>query len=399
MTARPMVIYWNNQPTPYVVARFNAVVANGNIDLQAWFDTPREPDRSWMLDSSEWEFPFTYLPRMKIGRMSVPFPDHDLLAKRPTLLISVLDRTAGAMGPLVGKTMGARVGLRTLPVFDTWVTPTLRTDLAGNFLYRAIDGAKISGDQAGALASRFGLPQERMWKVTQSIDLEHYQTALRMDSHEVEERRRQRHISGCTFIYVGRLQRGKGVQYLIDAFRIVQQSDTNVSLLILGDGPDENGLKTRASDLSNVHFVGFVQPAELPEWYALADVFVFPTLGDPNGLVVEEAMASGLPVVSTTNAGDIRKRIEEGITGFVVPPFDPSALSDKMGILAANETLRRQMSERAAVAVEKFSLQNYADDFDAFTLELLETPRRSNPCAWSARALGSLLTRLAKPVG
>ena len=72
--------------------------------------------------------------------------------------------------------------------------------------------------------------------------------------------------------------------------------------------------------IRNVIFAGFFQKAELPRLYAAADVFVFPTLGDPYGLVVDEAMACSLPIISTSAAGEIRDRVESGVNGFVVPP-------------------------------------------------------------------------------
>ncbi len=75
-----------------------------------------------------------------------------------------------------------------------------------------------------------------------------------------------------------------------------------------------------ARGIRNVSFVGFIQKRELPRYYALADVFVFPTLGDPYGLVVDEAMACGLPVISTSAAGEIHDRVEDGVNGYIVPP-------------------------------------------------------------------------------
>ncbi len=135
-----------------------------------------------------------------------------------------------------------------------------------------------------------------MWRVTQSINLDLYEQARGLSKAERDRRRRELALLGCVFIYVGRLDHSKGLEYLLGAFRILEEEGSDSSLLILGDGPHEGEIKAMAEGLRNVHFVGFVQPKALPPWYGIADAFVFPTLGDPNGLVVEEAMAAGLPV-------------------------------------------------------------------------------------------------------
>jgi glycosyltransferase involved in cell wall biosynthesis len=396
---RPLVIYWNSQPSPYVVARFNAVIENGNVDLRAWFDKERDSDRSWLVDPTTWKFPATYLPKAQIGSRVLPFPTPAMWSISPNVLITAMDRVAGVVAALAGRAVSDRVASRTLPVYETWVKPTVRAEIANHFLYRAIDGAKTPGREAAAMAQRYGLPSERIWRVTQSVDLDLYKQALSFDMRGIQERKRLLGLHGCTFIYVGRLWKGKGIEYLIDAFRIVQSRHRDVSLLILGDGSDEERLRLCAQGLENVHFVGFVQGSDLPEWYALADVFVFPTLGDPNGLVVEEAMATGLPVISTGNAGDIRTRVRNYETGFVVPAFDAKSLADRMATLCEDEELRRAMSRNALEKSENFAVKHYADDFDAFIAELLEMPPRRTIAAVTSSFIGKGLLKLAKPLG
>ncbi len=394
----PWVIYWNSQPSPYVVERFNAVAANGNVQLEAWFDKERDSDRSWDVDPGQWEFPASYLPKARIGSMVLPFPDSELRSRRPDVLITPMDRVAGVAAALVGRVISRRVASRTLPVFETWVKKTVRSELANHFLYRAIDGAKVSGSDAAAMASHYGLPADRTWRVTQSINLDLYAKARHLPETEREQRRRELGLQGCVFIYVGRLDHSKGLEYLLRGFRRLESEGCDASLLILGDGPDEVEIRAMAGGLAKVHFAGFVQPTMLPPWYGLADAFVFPTLGDPNGLVVEEAMAAGLPVISTENAGDIRSRIRNGETGFVVPPFDPDALAFAMRTLAGDAALRSTMSRSAMQVAEGYAMDRYADDFDRFISGILAMPSRRNPCASTARALGVVLLRVARPI-
>jgi glycosyltransferase involved in cell wall biosynthesis len=389
------VVYWNNQPTPYLTARLNAVVDAAEVDIRAWFDVQREGDRNWEVRPADWKFPATVLPKSRVGGIVMPFPSYEMLTNID-VLVCPIDRFHGAMAAVAGRAIAGRVVSRTLPVFETWVEKRFRSEMAYKFLYRAIDGAKVSGDDAAEMAKRYGLPRSRIWNVTQAIDLDLYSRATQFSAGETAELKRILGLRGCTYIYVGRLWEGKGVKFLIDAFLDLMRQGFEASLIIIGDGSDEAALRAQALDQSNIHFVGFIQPEELPPWYAIADVFVFPTLGDPNGLVVEEAMAAGLPVVSTANAGDIRARVLDGETGFVVRAFDSRALAEKMAILANDEALRVQMSRRSILAAQRFSVKNYADDFNRFIEGVLALAPRSGVCAHIAHVTGRAMTALAR---
>src|SRR3546814_19234035 len=87
---------------------------------------------------------------------------------------------------------------------------------------------------------------------------------------------------------------------------------------------------------------------------AMADVFVFPTLGDPYGLVVDEALACSLPVISTSEAGEINCRVESGVNGYIVPAQNSSILANRKLNLARDKELRKRMgsSEKRRVGEE-----------------------------------------------
>ena len=396
--SRPRVVYWNSQPSPYFVERFNAAAATGRFRLEAWFDRERDADRSWDVDPDHWQFPGHYLPPTRIANMVMPFPNRRLWDRDIDVLVTPMDRLAGAVAAVAGRAFSRRVTSRTLPVFETWVKKTLKTESANRFLYRAIDGAKVSGFDAAAMAEGYGLPPERVWKVTQSIDLGLYGQALNVPKTDRDVMRRDLGLHGCVFIYVGRLDLSKGLEYLLEGFRKLEDEGCDASLLVLGDGPHEAEIRAMANDLHSVHFAGFVQAQMLPPWYAAADALVFPTLGDPNGLVVEEALAAGLPVICTANAGDIRARIQEGVTGFIVPPFDGIALADCMRRLAADPNLRASMGSAAVQVADNFSMDRYAEDFGEFITGVLALPPRRNACSVAAHILGNGLLRVAKPL-
>ena len=382
---RPLrVLYWFPQPTPYVVARFNAAAKRPEIDFHAVFSRVREPDRSWDVDESAWHFPACYLGRVKV-------PVRELRRLRPDVFILEYDRWNLALGAIVGFAAARRVGFRVLPNFDAWSRRTWWRETAKKVLFKAIDGAKVPGPDGAALAARYGLPADRATVVTQSIDVEHYGRALGMPAEERRRRREALGLSGCAFLYVGRIWAGKGLDELFTAYRQVRAARDDVSLLVVGDGVDYDRYAGREPATPGVTFAGFVQPADLPEWYALCDVLVFPTHGDPNGLVVEEALAAGRPVIASDAAGDIGTRVPE-LVGRVFPVGDCGALARAMETLA-EPSARDPMARQAPDWVAWKNDERYATDLVRFARDLAARPRRRTPQRAACAAIGQLLRR------
>jgi len=163
---------------------------------------------------------------------------------------------------------------------------------------------------------------------------------------------------------------------LIQAFEVVQSKSTEpVSLLLVGDGPEEDSLRRFCAErgLDNVVFAGFLQKSDLPRYYAIADVFVFPTLGDPYGLVVDEAMACGLPVISTSAAGEVHARIEQGVNGYIVSPENSVVLAERMLEMAQDPGLRTRMGRISEAKVQNHTPEKWAEGFEGIVEVLLKS--------------------------
>ena len=354
---RILVLYWFNQPTPYVVARFNAAMERPELDFHAVFSEVRQPDRSWDVDESAWKFPGRYLGRLKA-------PVQELLRLRPDVFLLEYDRWNLALGAVIGLSTARRVAFRVLPNFDAWSHRTWWREAAKHLLFRVIDGAKVSGPDGARLAVRYGLPRERTAAVTQSIDVAHYGRSRDMTAVDRASRREELGLVGCVFLYVGRVWEGKGLDELFAAYRRVRAlTHDDISLLVIGDGIDYQRYVRAESATSGVKFVGFIQPASLPEWYALCDVLVFPSHGDPNGLVVEEALASGLPVITSDAIGDVTARVPPTV-GCVFPVGDVDALVRAM-LALTDPAARNRMGSQAPRWVAGKTDEHYAEDLSA----------------------------------
>jgi glycosyltransferase involved in cell wall biosynthesis/phenylacetate-coenzyme A ligase PaaK-like adenylate-forming protein len=156
-------------------------------------------------------------------------------------------------------------------------------------------------------------------------------------------------------LYVGRLAVEKRVDILIEAMRILSLRRPDIGLIVIGGGEQQGPLEKLAQGVSRVHFEGFRDQPELPKYYAMADMFVLPSERDAWGLAVNEAMASGLPVIATRKVGAGRDLIVERTSGYVVPENDPRALASAIDGACQSAEQLRAMGERAQQLVAKWN--------------------------------------------
>ncbi|MBC8254452.1 MAG: glycosyltransferase [Ardenticatenia bacterium] len=160
-------------------------------------------------------------------------------------------------------------------------------------------------------------------------------------------------------LFVGRLRYYKGLDVLLRALA----STPEIQLLVVGDGPMRGVWEALAQELGlsdQVCFAGDVDDADLPRWYQKADVFVLPSnsRAEAYGIVLLEAMASGLPCIATELGTGTSWIVQDGTTGIVVPPEDPLALAGAMAGLLEDPDLCRSMGRAGRERVERhFSVE------------------------------------------
>lgn len=148
-------------------------------------------------------------------------------------------------------------------------------------------------------------------------------------------------------LYVGRL----AVEKQIERLRQVLDASNNLSLAIVGDGPHRKYLEQYFSG-TNTIFTGFLYGANLAAAYASSDIFVFPSTTETLGLVILEAMASGLPVVAA-DSGPTREQITDGVNGLLYQSSNLHSLTQAVQALA-NQELRQRLSQNAYVEGQRF---------------------------------------------
>ena len=163
------------------------------------------------------------------------------------------------------------------------------------------------------------------------------------------------------FTFVGRLLDLKGLRELIPAFAKVILSFPSARLIIAGDGPEEEYVRTMAGSNLAIRYLGKLGFRDIIKVYRMSDVVVVPSHRDAWGLVVNEAMAAGLPVIATDRVGCVDDLVKHSETGYVVPAFDTSALSNAMLTMAADGDARKKMGMNAKNLISSWTLEDEAD--------------------------------------
>ncbi|MDD2287195.1 MAG: glycosyltransferase family 4 protein [Paludibacter sp.] len=198
-----------------------------------------------------------------------------------------------------------------------------------------------------------------------------------MDENEIKNLRARHNIEQKNVIlFVGRLVEVKGCKYLIQAMNLITRSFDDVILLIVGNGPLENELRSLVKEyqLDNyIRFEGFVNPEQIHEYYSIADLLVFPSIVDSSGfdeglpVVLLEALAFGKPIVSTKVKGALEV-IKDGQNGVFVEEKSPEQIAEKIKELLYAEHLRENLAKQARISAMKYDwkviAQQYVDIYE-----------------------------------
>lgn len=240
-----------------------------------------------------------------------------------------------------------------------------------DYLFRYADGYHFISHALDDNTHRLGLPEDvPCWLVEPAADLSLFQPV-----------HRARREGPIRIVSVGRLVWSKGYEFALDAVAMLRDQGVDFTYEIYGTGPYEQairfGIREHALD-GLVRIAGARPRHEIPAILADADIMLHAAIDEGFGNAVIEAQAMELPIVST-DAGGLPENIEDGVTGFVVPRRDPSALAEKLLVLANDDALRRQFGVAGRKrALVRYDLDRQANAFVQLYRELMTKPRRAD---------------------
>jgi glycosyltransferase involved in cell wall biosynthesis len=237
-------------------------------------------------------------------------------------------------------------------------------------LFMGVDGVLTVGTANARWCQLNGIQLSRMVSCPHFVDNTYFSDHAAKFRPQAQELRTKWKIplDAFCFIFAGKLQSKKRPQDLLEAFALVQAqgriTGRPLHLLVVGTGEMENSCRSYAATLNlPISFVGFLNQSEIPAAYAVSDCLVLPSdHGESWGLVVNEAMACGLPAIVSDLVGCAEDLVLTGVTGEVVPCANPQALAQSLIAMAANPERAARMGDKAReLVVSKYTIEAAAE--------------------------------------
>jgi glycosyltransferase involved in cell wall biosynthesis len=380
MTSAPMTSLPTTKPvrvallteiiSPYRIPVFNALARVKGIELHVIFLAETDPtQRRWLVYKDEIEFSYEVLPawRRRWGGL------HILLNRglwpalqrfQPnSILCGGYNYPAFWEALIWAKSHSAH--------FVAWIESTSRDQrnpsLLAAFIKRQFirncSAFAVPGRSAFEYVTSMGVPAERIHTAPNAVDNQRFANLARTVREYKAQTRTDLGLPPRYFVYAGRVTREKGVFQLLEAYtQLAPELRSQVGLVLVGEETARNELMKNAAKIypGTVVFPGFAQRDQLAAFYALAEVLVFPTLSDTWGLVVNEAMACGLPIIASDVAGCVADLVHDGENGYVIPSANVGKLSEAMAAFARDPQLASRMGQRSARLIEDFSPEGCA---------------------------------------
>lgn len=344
-TIRTAIIH--NIVTPYRNVLFDVLSEHSDIDLHVFYCSKSHKKRNWNVPN-ELDHEHTFLPGLKVDRSDIQYHINPTIVselagkKFDATVIGGCTNLTMQLGYIISKIDCSGTVLWTERIrppnghLRRLVDPVLRA------MTNNADSVIVPTSRAKQFQESRGVGLEKLFVASNIIDNEDYWDEA---GPELPVR----------VLFVGQLVERKGVSYLLEAYESVHND--NIELIIVGDGPQFEDYQQLARRRNlDVTFTGWVSEERKREEFAKADLFILPSLEDLAPLVLNEALASGLPILTTKGVGNASDMIIEGGNGAVVPTADSDTLAEKLSALVADPEELRKMGRRSKRIVdERFS--------------------------------------------
>ncbi|MBW4891102.1 glycosyltransferase family 4 protein [Mucilaginibacter sp. HMF5004] len=239
--------------------------------------------------------------------------------------------------------------------FIPFTDGTLRSEKSLSFIHRLVRKIVYSNSKAFIGASKGSVQLYESYKITKE---KIFKSCLAIDNSlfgKVKSTEKE-----YTLMFSGRLIEGKMPLFFVEVARKVKERIGHCKVLILGSGNMAAEMETLLKQYNIAYDMpGFIDQKQLPDYYPRAKLFLFPSRNDAWGIVANEAMASGVPVITCQNAGVQNDLVIDSVNGYVLP-CDEDIWADKIISLLANDKLYAQFSGNAYAHVQQYNFESGA---------------------------------------
>jgi len=351
--------------SPYRIPLFNALARQPEVDLHVIFLAETDPSlRHWQVYKDEIRFSYEVLRswRKRLGRYSALLNfglGQALKRARPDVIL------CGGYNYVASWQTLSWARVHGVP-FLLWSESNLQdlrrshalVEMLKDEFLRQCRGFVVPGQSAREYLCAHKVKEARIFTAPNAVDNDLFAAGAADARQNADARRADLGLPSRYFLYLGRLVPEKGIFDLLAAYaKLDERRREQIGLVYVGDGVSRWQLEERAASISPgmIRFAGFVQRDPLATYYALAEMLILPTYSDTWGLVVNEAMACGLPVLVSRVAGCASDLVTESWNGLLISPGDVPALSSAMESLAGSSKLCASMGANSAQLISRYS--------------------------------------------
>lgn len=215
------------------------------------------------------------------------------------------------------------------------------------------------GSRAKEYLISLGINEKKIQIFYNTIDIDYFQNKS-ADFNIAERENLKKSLSIKTskiILFSGRIIEMKGIFEMVSGFNIYYRKNSDISLILMGTGPDKHKLQKyiKEMNIKNIFFTGFIQYANLYKYYAISDLLLFPSRQDVWGLVLNEAAACGLPIITPSEVGASVDLIQEGKNGYIIELNCPICISESIDKIFNNNLHKNNSSSDI---IEKLKIKN-----------------------------------------
>ncbi len=218
------------------------------------------------------------------------------------------------------------------------------------------------GNRAKEYLNSLGAPEKNIQIFYNTVDVDYFQEKSENFSKKEKGALKEKLDikTNKTILFSGQLIERKGVFELLEGFKDYQKIDQDTSLLIIGKGQEKENMKEiiKSQNIKNIVFADFIQYDDLYKYYAISDLLILPSREEVWGLVVNEAMACGLPVITTQETGASVDLVKEGKNGFTIPSNNPQAITHAIKKIFDKNLHKNNGSWQIVQKIEKLNNQS-----------------------------------------
>lgn len=362
----------HNIISPYRIPLFEELAKNTSIDLYIYFTSKSEENREWDV-SKDHSFNYKILPGFIL-----PIGVNAYFHINPTIITELL---FGKFDVIISAgyssfsnqivQLMARI-LRTPFILWSGSTVNEPSKLRSlslplvKLIVKYADAYIAYGTNAKEYLVQLGAQRDKVFVSFNTVDTTFFgEQCVKCKSKKTILKNKFGINHENVILYVGQLIERKGVNYLLKTHEKLSDKH-DVGLVLVGNGNQKQELMKLCEDnaIDNVYFIDFVQKDVLPQYYAIADVFVLPSTEEVWGLVINEAMACGLPIITTEKVGASVDLVQNGVNGFIVKEKSSDELTMALEKIFVTNGLKDKMSKSSRENLHQgFEIKDTAKGF------------------------------------